>query len=121
MKYFIREEVDRYRVYRLKKGDRTMADIGSSIYRTDDCLFWKDPLSSDAYIQYRTGGTQPGGWGDRRYLSTEETRVWIMSGKIAGTKKQKILNVNPSKVLQWMPIMIVGLALVGYLLQQLGM
>lgn len=121
MKYFIREEVDRYRVYRLKKGDRTMADIGSCVYRTDDRLFWKDPLSSDAYIQYPTGGTQPGGWGDREYLPTEETRVWILSGKIAGTKKQKILNVNPSKVLAWLPILIVGLALVGYVLQQLGM
>lgn len=121
MKFFIREEVDSYRVFRLKKGARTMADIGSCLYRTDDRLFYKDPLTSDAYIQYRVGGTQPGGYGDREYLQTEETRVFILSGKIAGTKSGKILNLNPNKILQWLPIFIVGMALLFWALQQAGL
>lgn len=119
VKFFIREEVDKYRVFRLKRGDRTMADIGSSIYRTDDSLFWKDPLTSDAYIQYPTGGTQPCNHGE--YLPTEETRIWILSGKIAGTKKSKIASLNPSRIMSWLPIAIVGMALLWYVLQQLGL
>lgn len=121
MKYFIREEIDGYRVYRLKKGARTMAAIGACLYRTDDKLFWKDPLTSDAYIQYKTGGTQPAGWGQREYVPTEETRVYILSGKIAGTKKSKITNLNPNAIMSWLPVGIVGLAILWYVLQTLGL
>lgn len=121
MKYFIKEEIDSYRVFKLKHGARTMADIGACLYRTDDKLFWKDPQTSDAFIQYKVSGTQPAGWGTREYVPTEETRIYIMSGKIAGTKKYKIANLNPNKIMSWLPVVIVGMSVLWYGLQVLGL
>lgn len=120
MKFLIREEADRFRIVRIKRGSRSMVTLDSCLYRTDDRLFSRDPKTSDAYIQYRVSETQPTLF-KKEYIPTEETRIWILSGKIAGNKKKRILDIDPDKLLSYLPIAIVGLVLVWFVLKQVGL
>lgn len=97
-----------------------MVSLDGSLYRTDDKLFSRDPQTSDAYLQYRVSGTQPVLFREE-YVPTEETRIWILSGKIAGNKKKRIANIDPDKIMSYLPMAIVGLVLVWFALKQLGL
>ena len=59
MKYFIRKEADRFRIYKLNKGARQMMSINSRLYPADDELFYCDPKTSDAYVMYDIDAIQP--------------------------------------------------------------
>ena len=120
MKFLIREETDRFRIIRIKRGSRSMVTLDSCLYRTDDRLFSRDPKTSDAYLQYRVSATQPTLFKEE-YVPTEETRIWILSGKIVGNKKKRITNIDPDKLMSYLPPVIVVLVLVWFGLQQVGL
>lgn len=120
MKFLIKEESDRFRIVRIKRGSRSMATLDSCLYRTDDALFSRDPKTSDAYLQYRVSSTQPV-LIRPEYIPTEETRIWILSGKIAGNKKSRILNIDPNRIMAWFPPIIIALVLLWFGLKQVGL
>lgn len=120
MKFIIREESDRFRILRMKRGTRSMITIDNRLYRTDDELFSRDPKTSDAFIQYPVSSTQPVLYKEE-YVSTEETRLWILSGKLVGNVKKKIANLNPDKIMGYLPVFIVGAVLVWFALKQFGL
>lgn len=115
MKNLIRIECDTIRVFRLKKGPRQMISTASRLYRIDDRYMIKDEKTDNCYIIYDIDETQP-------YMIRPEpmdpdfTRALIDSAKLSGNKRSIWMNLNPSKLWQYLTVAIVcGALLYGFL------
>lgn len=106
MKYFVRKESDRYRIYNLKRGSRQLVSISQRLYSVDDNLFYRDPQTSDAYIMYDIDNLQPYGHVPE-YLNTEMLRVQILSSNISGTKKSTVWKLDGSHIEKYLTAIIV--------------
>lgn len=115
MKYFIRKEADRYRIYKLTKGARQMISINSRLYPADDELFYCDPKTSGAYVMFDIDCLQPYGHEAKEYDS-EFMRIEIISAKTALTRKERWLKLDGSKIEKYLGgIILVGVLLYAFL------
>ena len=106
MKYFIRKEADRFRIYNLKRGARQLVSISQRLYSVDDNLFYRDPQTSEAYVMYDIDNAQPYGH-EPEYLNTEMLRVQILSSNISGTKKSMVFKLDGSHIEKYLTTIIV--------------
>lgn len=108
MKIFIRKEADRFRFYRLKRGNRQLVSIAQRLYPVDDSLFYRDPQTSEAYVMYDIDCSQPFGH-EPKYLDTEMMRVQILSSNISGTKEKKVWKLDGSNIEKYLgSIVVIG-------------
>lgn len=118
MKYLIRIEADRIRVFKLKKGPRQMVTVNSRLYRIDDELMCKDVHSSDAMIFYQIDSTQPILPAlCPMVVDPDLTRAQIDSAKMSGNKKSiwaNLSGVSWTGVLT--PLIIVAALAYGFLM-----
>ena len=115
MKYLVRLEADRIKVFRLKKGPRQMVSLASRLYRVDDHLMIKDMSSDDCMVFYDIDSTQPY-MVDPEVVDPDITRAYIDSAKLSGNKRSIWTSLNPSKAWEWLTIIaVVGALLYGFL------
>lgn len=107
-KYLVRIECDRIRWIRIKKAARIFVSIDGRLYRNDDALYLKDAHSSDA-IRVTPIDSNQVGRVRPMIVNPDDTRAYIMSKEIAGTKKKSWANLDASKI--WM--YLVGAIVVG--------
>lgn len=108
-KYLCRIEVDRIKMYRLKRGPRQMVSVSSRLYRTDDDYMMKDDRTDTAMAVYRIDSTQPR-LPEAVMVDPDMTKVYIDSAKMAGTKKSIWATLDTSKITELlMAVMVVGI------------
>lgn len=116
MKKLIRIEADVIRCNNLKKGSRQMVTVAGRLYRTDDSLMIADNQTSDCYVIYPIDDTQPM-LPRAKLVDPDNTRVLIRSAKLGGNKKRIWLNLDSSKIVQYVAVVaIVGGVLYGIMM-----
>lgn len=115
VKYILRQEADRWRVYRLKKGTRQAVSIAGRTYPTDEELFYRDPVTSDAWMTIDIDDLQP--WRHKPiYYPVKKLSILNLSSKAAGNRKKRLLNLDSKKLNTYLTVGIIGLVMVWYLL-----
>lgn len=120
MKYILRQEVDRWRVYRLKKGTRQAVSIAGRTYPTDDELFYRDPLTSEAWETVDIDDLQPYRH-EPIYYKVRKLSILNMSSKVTGNRKKRVLDLDSKKLYNYISVGIVGLVLGWYVLTKVIM
>lgn len=118
VKYILRQEVDRWRVYRLKKGTRQAVSIAGRTYPTDDELFYRDPLTSEAWETVDIDDLQP----YRHtpiYYPVKKLSILNMSSKVTGNRKKRVLDLDSKKLYNYISVGIVGLILGWYVITKM--
>lgn len=108
-------EVNRIRFLKLKKSERPLISIFGRMYPNDDELYIRDQISSEAYRFQRIDSSQII---HRRpiFIDPNMTRQKAKSMNQAGTKKKLWLNLDSSKLWQYLAaIAIVGSLIYGFL------
>lgn len=114
-KYLVLVDVDAVHFLRVKKGAKALITRNGRIYRNDSGYYVKDYLSSDAIRINRLDSTQPVLTG-AEYCDPDLTRVYIKSAKLSGSKRKIWLNMDASKMWQYLTaIIVVGSLLYGFL------
>lgn len=114
MKYLIRQEADRFRIYTLKRGARQVVIIQDRLYPTDDELFYRDPKNSAAYAMFDIDNIQPYRH-EPIYYNTRNLAILNLSSKTAGNRGKKILRLDPNKLQQYLGTIAIGGALLWWL------
>lgn len=118
VKYILRHEVDRWRVYRLKKGTRQAVSIAGRTYPTDDELFYRDPLTSDAWETVDIDDLQP--YRHKPiYYNVRKLSILNMSSKVTGNRKKRVLDLDSKKLYNYISVAIVGLVLGWYVITKM--
>lgn len=118
VKYILRQEVDRWRVYRLKKGTRQAVSIAGRTYPTDDELFYRDPLTSDAWETVDIDDLQP--YRHKPiYYKARKLSILNMSSKVTGNRKKRVLDLDSKKLYNYISVAIVGLVLGWYVITKM--
>ena len=120
VKYVLRQEVDRWRVYRLKKGTRQAVSIANRTYPTDDELFYRDPMTSDAWMVVDIDDLQPYRHAPI-YYPVKKLSILNLSSKVTGNRKKRILDLDSKQLYNYLAYGIVGLALAWYVLTKVVM
>lgn len=115
MKYFIRKEADKIRIYSLKKGTRQIVSIKDRAYGTDDQLFYRDPKTSDAYVLYDIDDSQPYRHTEI-YYPTRNLSILNVSSKAANNRRKRFINLTGDKLYTYFGAVIVGGALLYYVI-----
>ena len=118
MKYILRQEVDRWRVYRLKKGTRQAVSIADRTYPTDDELFYRDPLTSEAWETVDIDDLQPYRHAPI-YYPVKKLSILNLSSKVTGNRKKRVLNLDSKQLYNYVTIAIVGLVLGWYVITKM--
>lgn len=114
-KYLVLVDVDAVHFLRVKKGAKALITRNGRLYRNDSNYYVKDYLSSDALRINRMDSTQPV-LTKVQYSDPDLTRVFIQSAKLSGNKKKIWLNMDSSKLWQYLTaIIVVGSLLYGFL------
>lgn len=117
MKMILRQEADRWRVYKLKKGTRQAVSIANRTYPTDDELFYRDPITSDAWMTIDIDDLQP--YRHKPiYYPVKKLSILNMSSKSIGNRKKRILNLDAKALNSYLTVIIVGGVLGYYVLTQ---
>lgn len=120
VKYILRQEVDRWRVYRLKKGTRQAVSIAGRTYPTDDELFYRDPQTSEAWETVDIDDLQPYRH-EPIYYPVRKLSILNMSSKVTGNRKKRVLDLDSKKLYNYISVGIVGLILGWYVLTKVIM
>ena len=118
VKYILRQEVDRWRVYRLKKGTRQAVSIADRTYPTDDELFYRDPLTSEAWETVDIDDLQPYRHAPI-YYPVKKLSILNLSSKVPGNRKKRVLNLDSKQLYNYVTIAIVGLVLGWYVITKM--
>lgn len=118
VKYILRQEVDRWRVYRLKKGTRQAVSIADRTYPTDDELFYRDPLTSEAWETVDIDDLQPYRHAPI-YYPVKKLSILNLSSKVTGNRKKRVLNLDSKQLYNYVTIAIVGLVLGWYVITKM--
>lgn len=118
VKYILRQEVDRWRVYRLKKGTRQAVSIADRTYPTDDELFYRDPLTSEAWETVDIDDLQPYRHAPT-YYPVKKLSILNLSSKVTGNRKKRVLNLDSKQLYNYVTIAIVGLVLGWYVITKM--
>lgn len=115
-KYLVLIDVDKVRFLKVKKGAKSLITRNGRIYRNDAGYYVKDYLSADALRINRLDSTQPV-LTRAQFSDPDLTRVYIESAKLSGSKKRVWLNMDASKIWQYLTaVAIVGSLLYGFLI-----
>ena len=114
MKYFIRKESDKFRVYKLKRGTRQIVSIADRAYGTDDWLFYRDPETSDSYMMNDIDDSQPYRHTEI-YYPTRDLMILNLSSKAANNRKKRFIDMSGDKIYTYLGIIIVVFGLAWYI------
>lgn len=120
VKYVLRQEVDRWRVYRLKKGTRQAVSIADRTYPTEDELFYRDPMTSEAWMVVDIDDLQPYRHAPI-YYPVKKLSILNLSSKVTGNRKKRVLNLDSKQLYNYLAFGIVGLVLAWYALTKVIM
>lgn len=120
VKYVLRQEVDRWRVYRLKKGTRQAVSIADRTYPTEDELFYRDPMTSEAWMVVDIDDLQPYRHAPI-YYPVKKLSILNLSSKVTGNRKKRVLNLDSKQLYNYLAFGIVGLVLAWYVLTKVIM
>ena len=115
VKYVLRQEVDRWRVYRLKKGTRQAVSIADRTYPTEDELFYRDPMTSEAWMVVDIDDLQPYRHAPI-YYPVKKLSILNLSSKVTGNRKKRVLNLDSKQIYNYLAFGIVGLVLAWYVI-----
>lgn len=114
-KYMAVVEINRIRFYKMKKSARPLVTIGGRLYPNDDVYYVKDVKSATAMRFQRIDSTQIMA-NKPVFIDPDLTRAKIDSMKLANSKKKLWLNLDSSKLWQYLTaIAIVGSLIYGFL------
>ena len=120
VKYVLRQEVDRWRVYRLKKGTRQAVSIADRTYPTEDELFYRDPMTSEAWMVVDIDDLQP--YRHKPiYYPVKKLSILNLSSKVTGNRKKRVLNLDSKQLYNYVAFGIVGLVLGWYVITKVIM
>lgn len=116
MKYVVRIEKDRIKLFRIKKGPRQMVSIASRLYVTTDDLAVKDLHTDDAMYFYPIDATQPL-LHKAQLVDPDRTRALIRSAQLGGNKKKMWANIDPGLLGKYLvPIVVIVALIYGFFL-----
>lgn len=120
MKFLAEIEVNRVKFTKLKKRTWQMVSTrAGKLYRVDDFITVKDSGGDDAIVLYPDGGVEPL---DCRgtFINPDDTRALIHSSKISNTSKDIWTTINRIDITQILTFVVVGGAMLWWVLSQLG-
>lgn len=106
-KYMVRLECDRVKWFKVKKANRLFLSLDERLYRNDDQFYIKDQHTSDA-IRVTPIDSNQVGMAKPILIDPNDTRAFIMSKEISGTKKKSWLNLSSSKLWEYLTVAIVA-------------
>lgn len=113
VKYILRQECDRWRVYRLKKGTRQAVSIAGRTYPTDEELFYRDPMTSDAWETVDIDDLQPYRHAPI-YYPVKRLSILNLSSKVSGNRKKRIVDLDSKKLNSYITGAILALLMGWY-------
>ena len=106
-KYIVRLQCDKIRWFKVKKAERLMLSLHERLYWNEDRYYTKDKHSSDA-IRVTPIDSNQVGMVTPALINPDDVRATIMSKEIAGTKKKSLIDLDASKLWQYLVIIIVA-------------
>lgn len=106
-KYVVRLQCDKIRWFKVKKAERLMLSLHDRLYWNADSYYTKDKHSSDA-IRVTPIDSNQVGMVTPVLINPDDVRAAIMSKEISGTKKKSWLNMDASKLWQYLVIIIIA-------------
>lgn len=106
-KYVVRLQCDKIRWFKVKKAERLMLSLHNRLYWNADKYYTKDKHSSDA-IRVTPIDSNQVGMVTPVLIDPDDVRATIMSKEISGTKKKSWLNMDASKLWQYLVIIIIA-------------
>lgn len=106
-KYLVRLEKDKIKWFKVKKANRLMLSLHNRLYWNEDQYYTKDMHTSDA-IRITPIDSNQVGMVTPLLINPDDIRATIMSKEIAGNKKKSWLNMDASKLWQYLVIAIIA-------------
>ena len=106
-KYLVRLQKDRIKWFKVKKSERLMISLHNRLYWNEDKYYTKDKHSSDAIRICEIDSNQVG-MVTPELINPDDIRAMIMSKEISGQKKKSWLNLDASKLWQYLVIVIIA-------------
>lgn len=106
-KYVVRLETDVIKWFKVKKANRLLLSLHNRLYWNEDRYYTKDKHSSDA-IRITPIDSNQVGMVTPVLINPDDVRAMIMSKEISGTKKKSWLNLDASKLWQYLVIIIIA-------------
>ena len=106
-KYLVRLQCDRIKWFKMKKAERLMVSLHERLYWNGDRYYTKDKHTSDA-IRITPIDSNQVGMVTPELINPDDIRATIMSKEITGNKKKSWLNMDSSKLWQYLLMIIVG-------------
>lgn len=117
-KFLARIEVNRILFIKVKKKAKALVTVDGRLYPNDDKYYLKDRLSDDA-ITFRNIDSTQVIFNRPVFIDPDMTRAVTKSAKLSGNKKKIWLNLDSSKLWQYLTIIaIVGSLIYGFLVMQ---
>ena len=106
-KYLVRLQTDRIKWFKVKKAERLLLSLHNRLYWNEDRYYTKDMHSSDA-IRITNIDSNQVGMVTPQLINPDDIRATIMSKEISGQKKKSWLNMDASKLWQYLTVAIVA-------------
>ena len=106
-KYLVRLECDKIKWFKIKKANRQLLSLHNRLYLNEDAYYTKDKHTSDA-IRVTPIDSNQVGMVTTSLINPDDIRAIIMSKEISGTKKKSWLNMDVSKLWQYLVVAIVA-------------
>ena len=106
-KYVVRLQCDKIKWFKVKKAERLMLSLHNRLYWNADKFYTKDKHSSDA-IRVTPIDSNQVGMVTPQLINPDDVRATIMSNEISGTKKKGWLNLDSSKMWQYLVAIIIA-------------
>lgn len=106
-KYLVRLQTDRIKWFKVKKAERLMLSLHNRLYWNEDRYYTKDKHSSDA-IRITPIDSNQVGMVTTSLINPDDIRATIMSKEISGQKKKSWLNMDASKLWQYLVIAVIS-------------
>ena len=106
-KYVVRLQCDMIKWFKVKKAERLMLSLHNRLYWNADRFYTKDKHSSDA-IRVTPIDSNQVGMVTPELINPDDIRATIMSNEISGTKKKGWLNLDSSKLWQYLVAIIIA-------------
>ena len=106
-KYLVRLQTDRIKWFKVKKAERLLLSLHNRLYWNEDRYYTKDMHSSDA-IRITPIDSNQVGMVTPQLINPDDIRATIMSKEISGQKKKSWLNMDASKLWQYLVIIVIA-------------
>lgn len=106
-KYVVRLECDVIKWFKVKKANRLLLSLHNRLYWNEDRYYTKDKHTSDA-IRITPIDSNQVAMVTPVLINPDDVRATIMSKEIAGNKKKSWLNLDASKLWQYLVIIIIA-------------